>query len=42
VTFEQGLDQVIAWYSQNRAWWEKQLWMRSIPIRTPQGKLVFH
>jgi dTDP-glucose 4,6-dehydratase len=42
VSFEQGLDQTITWYDENRAWWEKQLWMREIPIITKSGKLELH
>lgn len=36
-SFEQGLDDVIAWYSEHRKWWEKQLWMRDVPIVTAKG-----
>ncbi len=42
VTFEEGLQRTIAWYIQNRAWWEKQLWMRDIPIITKSGKRELH
>lgn len=40
--FEEGLDQVIQWYRDHRPWWEKQLWMRSIPITVADGRTVFH
>jgi len=40
--FSEGLDKTIAWYRDNRPWWEKQLWMRSIPIVTTQGKRELH
>jgi len=40
--FADGLDKTIAWYRSNRPWWEKQLWMRSIPIVTKQGKRELH
>jgi dTDP-glucose 4,6-dehydratase len=40
--FETGLDKTIRWYRENRAWWEKQLWMRSVPIVTVEGKMIFH
>ncbi len=40
--FNDGLDKTIAWYRSNRPWWEKQLWMRSIPIITKQGKRELH
>jgi dTDP-glucose 4,6-dehydratase len=42
VTFEDGLDRTIAWYKANRPWWEKQLWMRDIPITTKTGKRELH
>jgi dTDP-glucose 4,6-dehydratase len=40
--FEEGLDRAIEWYQNNRAWWEKQIWMRTIPIITPEGKQITH
>jgi dTDP-glucose 4,6-dehydratase len=42
LTFEQGLEQTIAWYRDNRAVWDKQLWMREIPIVTGSGKAELH
>ena len=42
VSFEQGLDRTIAWYRANRSWWEKQLWMRDIPIITKTGRRELH
>ena len=42
VTFEEGLQRTIAWYKDNRAWWEKQLWMREIPIVTKTGTRELH
>jgi dTDP-glucose 4,6-dehydratase len=42
VSFDEGLDRTIAWYRQNRAWWEKQLWMREIPIITKIGTREMH
>lgn len=41
-SFTDGLDKTIEWYRANRPWWEKQLWMRSIPIVTKQGKRELH
>ncbi|MGV8120928.1 MAG: dTDP-glucose 4,6-dehydratase [Candidatus Xenobiia bacterium LiM19] len=41
-SFESGLEKTIAWYSDNRSWWEKQLWMRHIPIITRDGKRSMH
>src|SRR4030067_403272 len=34
VPWEEGLSRTIKWYRENRNWWEKQLWMRTIPIIT--------
>ncbi len=42
VTFEDGVDRTIEWYRGNRAWWEKQLWMREIPIITKTGTREMH
>lgn len=40
--WEQGLRQTIDWYSNNREWWERQIWMRAIPIVTRNGKREMH
>jgi dTDP-glucose 4,6-dehydratase len=42
VKFEDGLDRTIEWYRNNRPFWEKQLWMREIPILTKSGKKENH
>lgn len=42
ITWEEGLERTIAWYRDNRSWWEKQLWMRSVPIITKSGKKELH
>lgn len=42
VSFDEGLDRTIEWYRQNRGWWEKQLWMRQIPIITKTGTREMH
>jgi dTDP-glucose 4,6-dehydratase len=42
VTWEKGLVRTIEWYQQNRSWWEKQLWMRAVPIITKSGKRELH
>jgi len=39
---EEGLDKTIRWYRTNREWWQKMLWMRTIPIVTKSGKLEYH
>jgi dTDP-glucose 4,6-dehydratase len=42
VPWEEGLSRTIKWYRENRNWWEKQLWMRTIPIITKSGKRELH
>ncbi|MHB8067020.1 MAG: dTDP-glucose 4,6-dehydratase [Desulfobaccales bacterium] len=42
VGWQEGLKQTIEWYEQNRPWWEKQLWMRAVPIITKSGKRELH
>jgi dTDP-glucose 4,6-dehydratase len=42
VSWEEGLKQTIRWYMDNRGWWEKQLWMRTVPIITKSGKREVH
>ncbi len=42
ISWEDGLKSTIGWYGANHLWWEKQLWMRSIPITTSEGKREFH
>lgn len=40
--FNDGLNSAINWYLQNPAWWQKQLWMRYVPIRTKDGRIEYH
>ncbi|MFO0753180.1 MAG: dTDP-glucose 4,6-dehydratase [Thermodesulfovibrionales bacterium] len=42
VSWEKGLEKTIQWYTDNRSWWEKQLWMRAVPIITRSGKKELH
>jgi dTDP-glucose 4,6-dehydratase len=42
ISFEEGLQRTIRWYMENRTWWEKQLWMREIPIITKTGGRELH
>lgn len=37
-----GLKQTIDWYKDNRILWDKQLWMREIPIISAAGKAELH
>jgi dTDP-glucose 4,6-dehydratase len=34
-----GLRATIDWYRDNRAWWERQLWMRSVPVVGADGTI---
>jgi len=42
ISWTEGLRSTIDWYRDNRDWWERQLWMRKIPITTSEGKVEFH
>ncbi len=41
-SMEEGLVRTKEWYEKNRPWWERQLWMRSVPIITRDGKRESH
>jgi dTDP-glucose 4,6-dehydratase len=42
IGFDEGLDRTIEWYKANRPWWQKQLWMREIPITSKSGRREMH
>ena len=42
IGWEEGLQSTIDWYRNNRRLWEKQLWMRHVPIITASGKRELH
>ena len=42
VSWQEGLARTIAWYRENKDVWQKQLWMREIPIITASGKQEYH
>ncbi|MFQ5880861.1 MAG: dTDP-glucose 4,6-dehydratase [Candidatus Methylomirabilales bacterium] len=42
MSFEVGLGKTIEWYRANRPWWERQLWMRQVPIVTRDGRVELH
>jgi dTDP-glucose 4,6-dehydratase len=42
VDFETGLTRTIQWYRDHRDVWQKQLWMREIPIVTQSGTKELH
>ncbi|MBC7369560.1 MAG: epimerase, partial [Undibacterium sp.] len=37
-----GLARTAGWYRDNRPWWDKQVWMRQIPIVLASGKRELH
>jgi len=42
ISWQEGLSSTIKWYSVNKKWWSKQMWMRHIPIITASGKKELH
>ena len=42
IEWEKGLIDSIKWYTKNRQWWEKQLWLRDIPIISAAGTKELH
>lgn len=42
VTWGNGLRRTINWYVENRNWWAKQLWMRTVPVITKNNKKELH
>jgi dTDP-glucose 4,6-dehydratase len=42
ITFEEGLRRTIDWYRRHAEWWQKQLWLREIPIVTGSGRKELH
>ena len=41
-SFDEGLKMTIDWYCHNRSWWQKLLWMRTVPILTENGIIEQH
>jgi len=42
VSLEEGLQKTIDWYKYNQEFWQKQIWMRKIPVTTKDGKMLYH
>lgn len=42
IDWNTGLRETIQWYTDNSDWWEKQVWLRRVPITTETGQLEFH
>jgi dTDP-glucose 4,6-dehydratase len=41
VSLDDGLAATVAWYREHRAWWERQLWMRAVPIADGRGTICY-
>ena len=41
VSLADGLAATVAWYREHRSWWERQLWMRSVPVIGPDGAIRY-
>ncbi len=39
---EEGLEKTIRWDQDHRNWWEKLLWMRTVPIKMADGDIEYH
>ncbi len=42
VTFEEGLQKTLNWYKDNRMFWEKQVMMRKVPVKTQDGSTIWY
>lgn len=42
ISWEEGLQKAIEWYRKHPGWWNKQVWMRHIPIITAMGNQELH
>jgi len=42
VTLNDGLKSTIQWYKENKKMWDKQIWMRQVPIILKDGTRVIH
>jgi dTDP-glucose 4,6-dehydratase len=40
--FNEGIESTIKWYEQNRDWWQRQLWMRHVPIKNNDGSIEYY
>lgn len=41
VELDRGLEETVAWYRENRAWWESMRWMRAVPVMGSDGKVTW-
>ena len=40
--FDRGVERTIDWYAAHRDWWEGQVWMETVAVRTRDGSIVFY
>ena len=38
---DEGMQKTIEWYSANRDWWEKQSWLKEVPVRSADNKIFY-
>jgi dTDP-glucose 4,6-dehydratase len=41
-TMRESMPGLVAWYRENKKWWEPQIWMRHIPVISSRGKRELH
>ncbi len=42
VDWSTGLKQTADWFCRNEDWWRRQIWMRSVAIKTASGEIEMH
>ena len=40
--FDEGLSRTLKWYEQNPGWWQRQLWMRHVPMKTRERRTEYY
>jgi dTDP-glucose 4,6-dehydratase len=40
--WDEGLKRTVEWFRSNQAWWKRQTWLRTVPIRTRAGKVELY
>jgi dTDP-glucose 4,6-dehydratase len=42
INFEEGLENTIKWYNENRRHWEQQVLFRHVPVKTRDGSVIWY
>lgn len=42
VSFDEGLERTVKWYTDNPDWWKRNLSLRKVPVKLPTGKVVWY